>query len=84
MRLGDFLAGEDPGWAQETAALVIGAVKILETHPLIGRPVPGTGMHELAISRGRTGYLALYRYDASLDIVIVDAIRHQREAGFEE
>ena len=83
IRLGDFLAEEDPRWAQETAGLIIGAVKILETHPLIGRPVSDTAMHELAISRGRSGYLALYRYDPAADIVVVTAIRHQREAGFE-
>ena len=84
MRLGDFLAEEDATWAQRTGALIVGAIKILERHPLIGRPVPDTAMHELAISRGRTGYLALYQYDDSLDIVIVNAIRHQREAGFEQ
>ena len=37
---------------------------------------------ELVISRGKTGYVALYRYDEARDIVFVLALRHQREAGF--
>jgi plasmid stabilization system protein ParE len=36
----------------------------------------------LVISRGRSGYVAMYRYDAARDIVFVLRIRHQREAGF--
>ena len=39
---------------------------------------------ELVVSRGRTGYIAIYEYQAGLDRVLVHAIRHQREAGFEE
>jgi len=34
------------------------------------------------ISRGRSGYLALYRYDEDRDRVLVLTIRHQREAGY--
>jgi hypothetical protein len=34
------------------------------------------------ISRGKTGYLALYHYDEARDRILVLAIRHQREAGF--
>ena len=33
------------------------------------------------ISRGKTGYIALYRYDEIRDAVRVLAIRHQREIG---
>jgi hypothetical protein len=38
----------------------------MEKHPLIGRVVE-KGYRELVISRGRSGYLALYRYDAETD-----------------
>jgi plasmid stabilization system protein ParE len=57
------------------------AIDVLRTHPLIGRPVEH-GLRELVISRGRSGYLALYTYDEPGDRVIVHAIRHQREAGY--
>lgn len=38
-------------------------------------------MRELVISRGSTGYIALYRYHEIRDVVTVLAIRHQREVG---
>ncbi len=47
----------------------------------VGRPVE-SGLRELVISRGKTGYLALYRYEEQRDRVLVLAIRHQREAGY--
>ncbi|HET9651048.1 MAG TPA: type II toxin-antitoxin system RelE/ParE family toxin [Usitatibacter sp.] len=52
-------------------------------HPLAGRKVDAT-QREMVISRGRTGYIALYSYDDERDVVLIQAIRHQREAGFEE
>lgn len=80
-RLVDFLAESDPSAAAQTAELIVSAVKALERHPLLGRPVE-SGFRELVISRGRSGYLALYRYDEARDRVLVLTIRHQREAGF--
>jgi plasmid stabilization system protein ParE len=40
------------------------------------------GFRELVISRGRTGYLALYEYDARHDIAVILRIRHQREQSY--
>jgi plasmid stabilization system protein ParE len=39
---------------------------------------------ELVISKGRTGYVALYRYLPEQDRVDILAIRHQRESGLVE
>jgi addiction module RelE/StbE family toxin len=80
-RLVDFLAESDPPAAAQTAELIISAVDALRHHPLLGRPVE-SGFRELVISRGRTGYLALYRYDEAHDRVLVLTVRHQREAGY--
>ena len=80
-RLVDFLLETLPGEAAETYDLIESALAILEFHPLIGRPVEA-GLRELVISRGRSGYLALYRYDEVRDRVLVLSIRHQREAGY--
>ena len=80
-RLTDFLLETEPVAALETAELISGAVQILENHPLIGRPAEH-GMRELIISRGRTGYIALYSYEEQHDTVLVLAIRHQRAAGY--
>ena len=80
-RLCDFLAESDPHAAVRTIDLIVNAVAILEQHPLMGRPAEAD-LRELVISRGKSGYLALYRYDGERDRVLVLAIRHQREAGY--
>lgn len=82
-RLARFLREEHPQHADATAGLIAEALAILRQHPLIGRPSEA-GLHQLHISRGRSGYVALYEYHASTDQVVVHRIRHQREAGFED
>jgi plasmid stabilization system protein ParE len=79
-RLAAFLVESDPRAAAETKALIESAIDILKSHPLIGRA--SGDLRELVISRGRSGYVALYRYDEEQDRVVVAAIRHQREAGY--
>ena len=80
-RLSDFLLETDPKAAQGTATLIFEALEILGRHPEIGRKV-NFGQRELVISRGKTGYLALYRFLPHIDRVLVLAIRHQRESGY--
>ena len=70
-RLTDFLVESDPK----------AALDVLRRHPLIGRAAEA-GLRELVISRGQTGYVALYSYELDEDAVLVLAIRHQREAGY--
>jgi plasmid stabilization system protein ParE len=82
-RLRDFLVQEDPMGAEATIDLIASALEVLKRHPFIGRPVEQP-LRELVISRGRSGYLALYQFMPEDDRVVVRAIRHQREAGFEE
>ncbi len=60
---------------------IIEAIDVLKSNPLIGRPVSGK-KNELVIGRDAHGYLALYRYVATIDTVFVLAIRSQREAGY--
>jgi plasmid stabilization system protein ParE len=82
-RLVDFLLTQDGGAALATVELIEEAVRVLERHPLIGRAAEG-GLRELVISRGRTGYVALYSHEPSEDVVLILGLRHQREAGFRE
>lgn len=83
-RLVSFLLdGNHDSAASATADLILGGLQILESHPLVGRRVE-RHLRELVISRGRSGYIALYRFSARHDRVDILAIRHQREAGFEE
>lgn len=82
-RLVIFLREAEPAAALATYDLVLGGLEVLRTYPTIGRPVDDV-LRELVISRGSTGYLALYEYDTRADQVIVLALRHQREAGYLE
>ncbi len=82
-RLAAFLSDEEPAAALATYDLVLGGLEVLRTYPSIGRPVDQV-LRELVISRGSTGYLALYEYDARSDQVVILALRHQREAGYLE
>lgn len=80
-RLIDFALQSEPDRGAGVGALIQEAVTILGRHPLIGR-VAGEGLRELVISRGRTGYLALYRHYPQHAVVMILALRHQREAGY--
>ncbi len=80
-RLTDFLGESDPAISLETLSLIEEAVLILGQHPYIGRPVEA-GLRELVVSRGHTGYVALYSVEEAFDTVLVLAIRHQREVGY--
>ena len=81
-RLTDFLLDSNPGAAVETVDLISEAVSMLKRHPLVGRPVD-ENIRELIISRGRTGYVALYSCEPEHDAVLILAVRHQREAGYD-
>ena len=77
----DFLRAHQAEYSVKTIDLILNALNILEQHPEICRLVQHH-FRELIISRGKTGYVALYEYDEAADMVLVLAIRHQREAGY--
>ena len=79
-RILEHLARFEVADAEARIAEIVQAVQILTHSPLIGRPVR-RGMRELVIGRGSHGYVALYRFVASIDTVFVLAIRSQREPG---
>jgi plasmid stabilization system protein ParE len=81
-RVERFLGG-DRVEASRALLRIIDAVELLQESPEVGRPA-GSGLRELVISRGRTGYLVLYRFDPVAEVVRVLRLRHQREAGYPE
>lgn len=81
VRLTDFLIEQDTAAALATLDLIEEALAILRRHPYIGRQLDDD-LVELVISRGKTGYVALYSFEEVDDAVLVLAIRHQREAGY--
>ena len=82
-RIIEFLLETSPEAAAQALDGIRSAIDILEAHPFIGRPVDDQ-IRELVISRGATGYLALYRFDPTFDVVRILRMRHQREAGYRE
>jgi plasmid stabilization system protein ParE len=82
-RLFDFLAEEDPTRARKQLLSVRRAFELLADHPLLGREAE-EGRRELILSRGRYGYSAKYRWLPVEDVVLILAVRHQREAGYIE
>lgn len=80
-RLTDFLLDSALADAAPTVELIIEAVNTLENHPQIGRPAE-SDLFELIISRGETGYSALYSLEENDEVVLILAIRHQRESGY--
>jgi plasmid stabilization system protein ParE len=82
-RIIEFLLEASPETAAATLTRIQAAVMILGSHPLIGCRVDAF-RRELVISWGASGYLALYSFDAGLDLVRILRIRHQREAGYRE
>ncbi|NDP62019.1 type II toxin-antitoxin system RelE/ParE family toxin [Polaromonas sp.] len=82
-RIFDFLFEYAPDSAATRIEAIIAAIDILQTSPLIGRPM-AFGQRELVIATGSSGYLALYRYDPTLDTAFVLAVRSQREHGYKK
>ncbi|MEI2388143.1 antitoxin MazE-like protein [Breoghania sp. JC706] len=81
-RLRAFLRPKDPAAAKRAAAAILQTIQTLTDHPEMGRPIGVLDERELRIDFGRDGYVALYRYDGG--VVVVLGVRHGREAGFAE
>lgn len=79
-KLTDFLIENDKNAALRTIELIEEAIQILAKHPLVGR-LCDTHLRELVISRGKGGYVALYSFEESKNMILINAIRHQKESG---
>lgn len=80
-RVFTFYARDDAELAAAQVEAIAEAIGILAHHPLVGRPLRD-GVRELIISRGRSGFVALYRFSPRDELVRILRIRHQRESGY--
>jgi plasmid stabilization system protein ParE len=80
-RIFDELEADDPTLAANSVALIGACAADLATRPALGRPAE-EGLRERVVSRGRTGYVALYRHLELDDCVLILAIRHRYAAGY--
>lgn len=81
-RLYRFLAEKNPDAARLAAAAIRDGMQIVAEHPGVGRPVDDMDpeFQEWTISFGASGYVALYRLQQ--DVALVVAVRHQKEVGY--
>jgi plasmid stabilization system protein ParE len=81
-RLYRFLVGKNPDAARRAVQAIRQEVKVLTLQPGMGRPIEDLPVEfrEWLIDFGDSGYVARYRLDN--DVIVVLAVRHQREAGF--
>jgi len=79
-RLTDFLLQIDKNAALATLELIEGAIQILSQHPFVGRACD-IHLRELVISRGKSGYVAMYSFDEIKNAILICSIRHQKESG---
>ena len=81
-RLCAFVAPKNRNAARRAVRAIRQGVKLLATHPEIGRPVEEmpSEFREWFARFGDSGYVALYRYDG--DLVAILAVRHGKEAGY--
>ena len=79
-RLTDFLLESDKNAALSTIELIESAIQILALHPFVGRSCD-MHMREFIISRGKSGYVAMYSFDERKNAVLICSIRHQKESG---
>ena len=78
-----FLIEKTPLAAVRAGQAIEKQLALLETQPEIGRPIDDLPeLRELIIPFGDSGFVALYRYEAKIDSIIVLAFRHQKEAGY--
>lgn len=81
-RLYDFLALTDKAVAGSAIDVIVKSFLPLTQIPKIGRKKEGTGLRELIIDFGSSGYIALYDFDEEIDEVVITALRHQKESNY--
>lgn len=81
-RLYRFLATKNVDAAKRAVKAIRDEVKIIAAQPGVGRPADDMEpeYREWLIDFGDSGYVALYRYDGQIAVIL--AVRHQKEVGY--
>jgi plasmid stabilization system protein ParE len=74
---------EDGAIGIRAVKIILSAFRRLARHPAMGRPVPeDPSLRELVIPFGHYGYVALYEFVPRARTIVILAVRHQRQAGY--
>ena len=76
------LIEHDARLAQERMQEIESGLRVLQHHPEIGRRL-GSQHRELVLGRGSRGYVAKYRYLPEHELVLITALRAQKESGYQ-
>jgi len=79
-----FLRSKDADAARRAVKAIRESVEILSHQPRVGRPVEDMDIsfREWPIEFGGSGYIVLYNFDGEAAAIL--ALRHQKEAGYDE
>lgn len=81
-RIAQHLLDHEAGLAQERIQEIELGLRVLKHHPEIGRRLD-TRHRELVLGHGSRGYVAKYRYLPERQLVLITALRAQRESGYQ-
>ena len=79
-RIAQHLLEHDAGLAQERMQEIESGLRVLQHHPEIGRRLDAQH-RELVLGRGSRGYVAQYCYLPDRELVLITALRAQKESG---
>ena len=79
-RIAQHLLEHEAGLAQERMQEIESGLRVLQHHPEIGRRLDSRH-RELVLGRGSRGCVAKYRYLPERDLVLITALRAQKESG---
>lgn len=79
----NFYSARDPKIGNRAVDVIEASFLSLLHSPEIGRPFEGSFLRrELIIPFGKSGFISLYEIDQEADRIVIVALRHQREEGF--
>ena len=84
-RLQNFWRPKSHDVAERIKKTIFKELNILTQQPRIGRRVKNhlnAELREWLISFGASGYVALYRFYEETDLIVIPALRHQKEVGY--
>ncbi len=81
-RLADFLYEVAPHKVAEAMGLILDSIDSLATMPMLGMAVPCNtflNLRKLSVHYGKSGYVVLYSFIETDNIVVIETIYHMRE-----